>query len=220
MHKTIQFGENVEGIKIPVLNEREVRASAGILFLVLFYAIMEVHFERNFLLLKYFIILFLTDFTIRIFINPKFSPSLILARLLVGRQKPEYVGAPQKKFAWKIGLGLAGAMFFLLIILNGHSVISAVSCLVCLLFLFLESAFGICAGCLLYGWFYKEKAEYCPGEICDVTERQDIQKTSRTQIIILLSFLVYVLLAILFLNDAFRESPGSLWDILSHAGIS
>ncbi len=33
MSKTIQFGEIVEGYNIPVLNEREVRASAGILFL-------------------------------------------------------------------------------------------------------------------------------------------------------------------------------------------
>jgi hypothetical protein len=28
-----QFGENVEGYSIPVLNEREIRGGAGILFL-------------------------------------------------------------------------------------------------------------------------------------------------------------------------------------------
>src|SRR5258707_11640585 len=99
MNRGKQFGENVEGYNIPVLNEREVRASAGILFLFLFYAIMMVHFERNFLLLKYFIIIFLTDFLIRLFINPKFSPSLILGRLIVNRQAPVYVGAAQNKFA-------------------------------------------------------------------------------------------------------------------------
>lgn len=36
MNKIIKFGENVEGYNIPVLNEREIRASAGILFLVIF----------------------------------------------------------------------------------------------------------------------------------------------------------------------------------------
>ena len=32
MNKIIKFGEDVEGYNIPVLNEREIRASAGILF--------------------------------------------------------------------------------------------------------------------------------------------------------------------------------------------
>jgi hypothetical protein len=217
MSRRKQFGESVAGYRIPVLNEREVRASAGILFLFLFYAIMMVHFEGNFILLKYFIILFLADFIIRIFINPKFSPSLILGRLFVGRLTPEYVGAAQKKFAWKIGFGLAITMFFLLIVVNGHSVISAVSCLTCLLFLFLESAFGICAGCVVYGWIYKEKAEYCPGEICDPKAKQAIQKTSMTQVFIVLGFALFIAVAILFLNDVFRENPGNLWDILRSA---
>jgi hypothetical protein len=35
-----QFGETVKGYKIPVLNEREIRASAGILFLFMFIAIL------------------------------------------------------------------------------------------------------------------------------------------------------------------------------------
>ncbi len=213
----MQFGENVEGYKIPVLNEREVRASAGLLFLVLFYAIMMVHFEKNFLLLKYFIIAFLADFVIRLFVNPKFSPSLIVGRLMVSRQTPEYVGAAQKKFAWKIGLGFVSVMFFLLIIVNSHSVITAASCLLCLLLLFLESAFGICIGCIIYGWYYKEKAEYCPGEICDATKKQDIQKISTLQVLAILGFTIYILLAILILNDIFSVNPGNLWEILNSA---
>jgi len=213
---TIQFGERIAGYSIPVLNEREVRASAGLFFLFLFYAIMKVNFEADFTLLKYFIVIFLTDFTIRIFINPKFAPSLVLARLLVTRQRPEYVGAPQKKFAWRIGFGLASVMFVLLIVVNGHSVISAISCLACLLFLFLESAFGICVGCLMYGWYYKEKAEYCPGEVCEPGARQDIQKTSIVQVLIVLGFAVYVLLTIFAFNNIFSVDPGNLWEILGN----
>lgn len=210
----INFGENVGGYNIPVLNEREIRASAGLLFLVLFSSIMLVHFEGDFLVLKYFVTIFLTDFIIRIFVNPKFSPSLILGRLIVSRQRPEYVGAAQKKFAWKIGFGLAATMFVLLIVVNAHSIISAVSCLLCLLLLFLESAFGICAGCWVYGLYYKEKVEYCPGEICDATQKQDIQKTSKTQVAVILGFAVYILLAVLILNDVFSKNPGNLWAIL------
>src|SRR5258708_19613045 len=192
MNRGKQFGENVEGYNIPVLNEREVRASAGLLFLVLFYAIMMVHFERNFLLLKYFIIAFLADFVIRLFVNPKFSHSLILGRLMVSKQAPEYVGAAQKKFAWKIGLGFVSVMFFLLIIVNSHSVITAVSCLLCLLFLFLESALGICIGCLIYGWWYKNKVEYFPGEICNTTKKH-IQKISTHKVVLVSSFIVLLL---------------------------
>jgi hypothetical protein len=133
---------------------------------------------------------------------------------MVSRQNPEYVGAPQKKFAWKIGLTLAVTMFFLLIVLNGHSIVSAVSCLTCLLFLFLESAFGICVGCLMYGWFYKEKSEYCPGEICDPKAKQDIQKISSAQVFIVIGFAMFAFLAVVVLHDTFSENPGSLWEIL------
>jgi hypothetical protein len=215
---TIQFGERIPGYSIPVLNEREVRASAGLFFLFLFYAIMKVNFEADFTLLKYFIVIFLSDFSIRIFINPKFAPSLILARLLVTRQRPEYVGAPQKKFAWKIGFGLSTIMLLLLVVVNGHSVISAVSCLSCLLFLFLESAFGICIGCLMYGWYYKDKAEYCAGEVCEPGPLQEIQKTSIFQLLIVLGFAIYVAMAVLAFNDAFDVDPGNLWEILGGVG--
>ena len=43
MNKVIRFGEDVEGYEIPVLNEREVRATAGILFLFAFLAILLAH---------------------------------------------------------------------------------------------------------------------------------------------------------------------------------
>ena len=46
MNKIIKFGEDVEGYNIPVLNEREIRAAAGLLFLMMFTSIMIVIFER------------------------------------------------------------------------------------------------------------------------------------------------------------------------------
>ena len=100
----INFGEKVEGYAILVLNEREIRASAGILFVFMFISLMLILFKGNFLMIKYVIIVFLTDLLIRVFINPRFSPSLIIGRLIVSRQTPEYVGAAQKKFAWKMGI--------------------------------------------------------------------------------------------------------------------
>src|ERR1700716_4101699 len=67
MNKLIKFGENVEGYDIPVLNEREIRASAGLFFLAVFIAIMLIVFKQNFLMVKYVITIFFTDFIIRVF---------------------------------------------------------------------------------------------------------------------------------------------------------
>ena len=40
MSKFIQFGEEVEGFQVRVLNEREIRAAAGIMFLFAFLALL------------------------------------------------------------------------------------------------------------------------------------------------------------------------------------
>ncbi|NQV37035.1 MAG: DUF4395 domain-containing protein [Candidatus Marinimicrobia bacterium] len=213
MNKIRQYGENVEGYDIPVLNEREIRAAAGILFLMMYISIQLAASKGDFLMLKYSIIIFLTDIVIRVFVNPKFSPTLIIGRLIVRNQVPEYVGAQQKKFAWVIGLVLALTMLILLVIVNSYSPITGIICLICLIFLFFESAFGICLGCKFYSMIYKEKAQYCPGEVCDVKAKQDIQKTSMNQLLIVLGFIVYIFLTIFLFNDSFSEQPYDLFGI-------
>lgn len=214
MKKTKVFGEIVNGYSIPVLNEREIRASAGILFLATFLSLMFIVFKGNFIPIKYVITTFLIDFVIRVFVNPKYSPTLIIGRLIVSRQNPEYVGAAQKKFAWVIGVILAFTMFVLMVLVNSYSIITGLICLICLIFLFFESAFGICLGCLFYGWFYKEKAQYCPGEICDVKTKHDIQKTSFTQIMIVLALIAFIVAMSITVNDFFKESPVDLWEMI------
>lgn len=215
-NKTIQFGEHVEGYSIPVLNEREIRATAGILFLFAFIAILMA-INGNFVPIKYFIIIFLTDFLIRVFINPKYSPTLILGRWIVRRQTPEYVGAAQKRVAWIIGIILAVTMFVLMIIMNTYSVITGIICLLCLIFLFFESAFGICLGCLAYKWYHGKKAQYCPGEICDVKSRHEIQKTSWKHFLIVLAFAVFIVAAVLLLTDILSIPPHDLFGGAEHA---
>ncbi|HVN47410.1 MAG TPA: DUF4395 domain-containing protein [Bacteroidota bacterium] len=211
MSKIVHFGENVEGYTIPVLNEREIRASAGLLFVAMFFSFILVIFKQNFVPIKYLITYFLTDFLIRVFINPKFSPTLIFGRLIVRNQTPEYVGARQKKFAWIIGVCLAAIMFLHLVIINAYSPITGIICLTCLVFLFFESAFGICLGCKFYPLFFKDKVQYCPGEVCEVKSRQEIQKTSKAQVLVLLGFLVYILLTVFVLNDAYCKKPYDLF---------
>jgi hypothetical protein len=211
MKKVIQFGETVEGYNIPVLNEREIRAAAGILFLLMYTSLMLILFNNDFVLIKYAIIIFFTDFIIRVFVNPKFSPSLILGRLIVRNQVPEYVGAKQKKVAWLIGIALSAIMLIFLVIVNAYSPITGIICLACLIFLFFESVFGICLGCKFYFLFFKEKAEYCPGEVCDVKSKQDIQKTSKAQLLIVFGLVGYIVLLAFLFNGEFGKKPYDLF---------
>jgi len=213
MKKLIKFGEDVEGYNIPVLNEREIRAAAGLLFLATFTSLMFILFKGNFVPIKYVITFFLLDFIVRVFINPGFSPTLIFARLIVRNQTPEYVGAAQKKFAWIIGVILSGTMFIFFIIVNAYSPITGIICLICLIFLFFESAFGICLGCKFYPLFFKDKVQYCPGEVCDVKLRQDIQKTSKSQFSVLLAFTAVIILSVYLFKDKLSEKPYDLLKI-------
>ncbi len=217
MSKTIQFGENVEGYNIPVLNEREIRASAGILFLATFISLMAIVSKNNFVPIKYVITFFLTDFIIRVFVNPKFSPTLIMGRLIVRNQVPEYVGAAQKKFAWIIGLALSATMFIFMVVVNSYSPITGIICFICLLFLFFESAFGICLGCKVYSIFNKGKAQHCPGEVCDKRSKQDIQKTSGVQLLIVLAFVAFIFLTARLFNSEFSKKPYDLFGIFPSA---
>ncbi|OGU66045.1 MAG: hypothetical protein A2499_15805 [Stygiobacter sp. RIFOXYC12_FULL_38_8] len=215
MSKVFKFGEDVEGYSIPVLNEREIRAAAGILFIMMFIAINAAASRGDFTLLKYAVVIFLTDILIRVFINPKFSPSLIIGRLIVRNQTPEYVGAQQKKFAWIIGVLLAGTMLVHLVILNLSGPITGLICFICLIFLFFESAFGICIGCKVYSLIYRKKAQHCPGEVCEVKDRQAIQKTSLVQLLIVLGFIAYIFLTVSFFNDNFKVQPFNLFPVES-----
>ena len=211
MKKVIQFGEDVPGYDIPVLNEREIRAAAGILFLVIYTALMLILFDHDFVLAKYAITLFLSDFIIRVFISPRFSPSLIIGRLIVRNQVPEYVGAKQKKFAWIIGVALSGTMFLFMVVMDTYSPITGIICLMCLIFLFFESVFGICLACKVYRLVYGEKAQYCPGEVCEVNARQPIQKTSGTQWLIVVAFIGCIFLMGYFFDKPLNSVPHYLF---------
>ncbi len=217
MSKAIKFGEEVEGYNIPVLNEREIRAAAGILFLFTLISFLIIILKEDFTMFKYVITGFFVDFLIRVFINPKYSPTLILGRLMVRNQTPEYVGAAQKKFSWYIGVGLAGIMFIHMVVINAFSPITGITCLICLVFLFFESAFGICLGCKFYNLFYKEKAQHCPGEVCDVKAKQDIQKTSMAQMFVVLGFVAFIFATVFLFKDNFSQKPYDIFGITKTA---
>lgn len=187
-----QFGEHVEGYSIKVINEREARGSAGIFFALAFFSFLYAITFRDFTYTKIFVTLFFIDFFIRVIISPRYAPSMILARFAVGGMKPEYVGAPQKHFAWSIGLGLATIMMYF--IWQGIHLpeVKIPICILCLSLFFFETAFGICIGCKLYQLLHKQKAQHCPGESCEIEHKEPIQHVNMLQTSILLTSIAIV----------------------------
>jgi hypothetical protein len=168
MSGMLGFGEQIDGYPVRVLNERAVRAAAGIVFFFAIVSFMNAWLVGNFQPTRVFVVGFLIDFTIRIFVNPRYAPSLILGQWFVRKQQPEYVGAPQKRFAWAIGFVLGVTMLYLVVINNLIGPLNLVVCAACLVLLFFEAAFGICIGCKVYNLFKEEQAQLCPGGVCEV----------------------------------------------------
>jgi Domain of unknown function (DUF4395) len=175
MNGILGFGEQIDGYPVRVLNERAVRAGAGIVFFFAMAAFMNAWLTGNFQPTRVFVVAFLFDFTIRIFINPRYAPSLILGQWFVRKQQPEYVDAPQKRFAWAIGFVLALTMLYLVVINNLIGPVNLFVCAACLVLLFFETAFGICLGCKVYNLFHKEQAQLCPGGVCEVAPEPRLQ---------------------------------------------
>ncbi len=202
MKKYIYFGESVDGYDIPVLNEREARAGAGILLLPAIASFVNSYITHNFIFTKIFVTVFMIDFFIRIFINPNYAPSLIIGRFFVQNQTPEYVGAKQKRFAWSIGFLLSLIMFFIIVIFEIMTTIKIGICLLCITFLFSETAFGICIGCILYQKIQKNKPLYCPGNVCVVKTKDKIQQFSKLQ----MTSLVLFFTGLYFLSDSMNHA--------------
>jgi len=149
----ISFGEYKNDSEFKVLDERIVRGSAGIMLLIAFIAFIYGFIVKEYIVLPYLSGFLAFNFLIGIFINPRFSPTMFISWILVRKQSPLPIGAIQKKFAWSLGLILSTGIFILsLFLLTDESYFEPVCmlCLICILFLYLETAFGICVGCQLY----------------------------------------------------------------------
>lgn len=174
----ISFGNYIDGTEFKVLDERRMRASAGVMFLLGIIAFINGFILQNYIVIPYISGFLLANFFIGIFINPKFSPTLLIAHLFVRKQSPLPIGAVQKKFAWSLGLVLSTFIFGLsLILLTDTSFFAPVCflCLICLILLYLETAFGICMGCKLYFLALRLKLikqpkvrPNCMGDSCEV----------------------------------------------------
>ena len=159
-------GQWVEGLDVPVVNERAVRASAGILFLGGFSAWLWGVTTGDLQPMRIFGIVFAVEMMLRLFIGTAYTPTLLLAALITRPQRPEWVAAGSKLLAWRLGLGMSLAGCLSLGWLGLPIVIAQVICGFCLLLIYLESAFGICLGCIVAQRFARRKPHLCPGDTC------------------------------------------------------
>lgn len=163
-----QIGQYVPGYEVPVINERAVRAAAGILFLAGGAAMAAAVAAGSTQPMQPFGLFFMMDMLIRVLVGDRWSPTLALGRLAVRRQQPEWVGAEQKAFAWWLGFGLAVVSCSTMGLFAAPLWLTLALCSICLSFLFLETAFGICVGCALQARFGRTAPRYCPGGTCEL----------------------------------------------------
>lgn len=188
------FGETHPDYTVKVLNEREARAGAGILFFFGMIAFLAAFLTGDFTLTRIAIMAFGIDFFVRVLVSPRYAPSLVIGRFMVRHQTPEYTGAPQKRFAWALGLAIAVVMAVWVIRFNLGGPVAILGCLTCILLLFFETAFGICVGCNIYNAVLPGQAQLCPGGVCDIHVREPIQRLSWGQAASVVGLLAVVVL--------------------------
>jgi hypothetical protein len=163
------FGEKVEGIEFRVFNERTIRAAAGLLFLFGFTGWMLALTTGNYMPMRAFGVAFMVDMILRLFVTTKWVPSLLIASWIVRPQRPEWVDAAPKKFAWWLGLIMVMSSCYAMGLFAMTGWLPLALCAICISLLFVESAFGICVGCELARRFSKNKPRLCPGDVCNYT---------------------------------------------------
>ena len=187
MAKLFQFGEEIPGYDYPVINERDARASAGIMFLFGIISFFSFIMTHNLFWAEVFSLTFILEFAIRVLINPLYAPYMVLGSLIVSNQHPDWVEAAPKKFAWILGLGLGLVMAYF-IVFGILSPIRMLTCVACLILLFTESVFGICLGCLVYKRFNVD-LQNCPGGVCETPPAKRGSMLQKVMVLVLFAFL-------------------------------
>ena len=175
-----EYGERVPGYAVTVINEREARAAAGILFMLGLCVIFVGIGYNHIIVARVYLAFLWIDFTARV-INPKYSPSMLLGKFVVRNQTPEYVGGLQKRFAWSLGWLISLPMLYWFVLHWDITFYKVMICVLCLSLMFLESAFAICVGCIIYKWIIREDPKYCPGGVCEIRTKDPIQKFNPVQ---------------------------------------
>ncbi|WP_297433307.1 DUF4395 domain-containing protein [Sulfurimonas sp.] len=169
-----EYGEHVPGYDVTVINEREARAAAGILFMLGMIVIFVGIGFGHIIVARVYLAFLWFDFLARV-ISPKYSPSMLLGKFVVRNQTPEYVGGLQKRFAWTLGWLISFPMVWWFVIHWDITFYKVLICVLCLTLMFLETAFSVCVGCMIYKAIMKDDPTHCPGGVCKMKIKEPIQ---------------------------------------------
>lgn len=199
----LNFGEEIEDYNYKVINEREARSSAGIMFLLGLLSLFSVYIYRTIFWAELFSITFIIEFFIRVVINPKYAPYMLIGGLVVSNQEPDWIEAKPKRFAWSLGL-ILGVIMTYFILFDIISPIRIGICWICLFLMYIESVFGICLGCLLYKRLNR-KLYKCPGGVC--TTKNKKKNNTKNYLLILGFLLVFYLTYSVLKHYKVTEKP-------------
>ena len=213
-----EYGEHVPGYEVTVINEREAKAAAGMLFMMGMMVIFIGIGYNHIIVARVYLAFLFIDFTARI-ISPKYSPSLLLGKFVVRNQKPDYVGGMQKRFAWSLGWLISLPMLYWFVLHWDITFYKVLICVLCLTLMFLEGAFSICVGCIIYKFITREDPKYCPGGVCEIRQKDPIQKFNPIQgAIAIITFTALIVGVYLFL--AKTESKTFFGEFLHEAVLT
>ena len=170
------------------VNEHAIRVWAGIMFTIGLITFLSVYYAGMYWMAFVVVWMFWLDFVLKV-INPRYSYINAIADYLVRHKEPLRVWAIQKRFARSIGLGLSSFVLVNLInhlfvmtwdvcMMNAHTIggLSApmVACLICLVFMRLESILWRCAGCEIFHYLVRNNIlknkdhQNCPDDQCSI----------------------------------------------------
>ena len=175
----MSFGEYIPGLQVDghpvrgaVFDENQVRAAAGLTLALGSFAFVQAWLAQRYVPIQWVTAFFFLEFALRRWRGLRGSPIGRIAAWLTTRQRPVWVSAQPKRFAWTLGLVMAGAMA---VITNTgiRGPLPLTICVVCLTLMWLETALGLCLGCEIYramvrrGWISVNDAfEVCTHGAC------------------------------------------------------
>jgi hypothetical protein len=141
--------EDGRTLRAGVFNENEVRAAAGVTMVLGAVAFAYAWFAKVYLPIQLVAVFFFLEFLVRVTLGLRRSPVGRLARWMVRRQPPHWVSAKPKRFAWTLGMVMAGTMT-LIAALGVRGPLPLTICLICLSLMWLEAVLGLCLGCEMH----------------------------------------------------------------------
>ena len=188
--------------KYGFVNEVEIRLAAGLALIFAIISFYLVMFNWDFDTAFYTVWIISLDFILKFFIWPDYSIFWRIVRPFIKNKEKIWVWSVQKRFAWFIGVILSVFVIFCMLLLSWYMETTSpevlymidqisnniannklivlpmnpaiLACILCIIFMFLESVFWICVGCNMYKklvkkwWMKKHEWQNCINWACEV----------------------------------------------------